>query len=113
MARIFLTGIETSHIKITDSPVLPTDGTNKAYVDSKTSKVKVTDDDTTPGVLQDEIISGSGITLTIVDNAGDKKLEVSSNQEVYIDETPVISHPAISFAQVAGQPGLYDLLVNA
>jgi hypothetical protein len=37
---------------------------------------------------------------------------LAARREVYIDETPPLPFPAISFTQVPGVPGLYDLQVN-
>lgn len=73
MAKRFLTGIHCPNIRIDESPILPTDGTNKAYVDGRsvpsggtTGQALVKLSNTYWDVGWSTISGGSGGTPTLI-----------------------------------------------
>ena len=38
----------------------------------------VSDDDTDPGVLEDKLVAGAGVTLTVLNPGGDEQIQISS-----------------------------------
>lgn len=49
--------------------------------------VKISLDDTTPGFLEDKLVAGSGINVTVLNDGGNEQLEISTSGESLPDPT--------------------------
>lgn len=69
-----------------------------------------------PATLEPDTIyairTGAGFDLYISDSTGAIAYKTNEKQEVFIDNLPAITYPAIGYEEVAGYPGLYMEYIN-